>query len=99
MDIYYVSLIFLNTFTKVRMWPCLLTDRDEMSNLGQINRNLVGSNYTRSPIKSAHFGPIRYQTWRPLAMHGFRGEDLLEINQSEQELPVVAMFVNGSGLN
>jgi hypothetical protein len=31
--------------------------------------------------------------------HGFRGEDLLEINQSEQELPVVAMFVNGSGLN
>jgi len=31
--------------------------------------------------------------------HGFRGEDFLEINQSEQELPVVAMFVNGSGLN
>ena len=30
---------------------------------------------------------------------GFRGEDFLEINQSEQELPVVAMFVNGSGRN
>jgi hypothetical protein len=29
---------------------------------------------------------------------GFR-EDFLEINQSEQELPVVAMFVNGSGRN
>ena len=25
---------------------------------------------------------------------GFRGEDFLEIDQSEQELPVVAMFVN-----
>jgi hypothetical protein len=29
---------------------------------------------------------------------GFRGEDFLEINQNQkQELPVVAMFVNGSG--
>jgi hypothetical protein len=30
---------------------------------------------------------------------GFRGEDFLEINQSEKELSVVAMFVNGSGQN
>ena len=30
---------------------------------------------------------------------GFRGEDFLEINQSEQELPVAVMFVNGSGQN
>jgi hypothetical protein len=30
---------------------------------------------------------------------GFRGEDFLEINQSEQEWPVVAMFVNGLGRN
>jgi hypothetical protein len=28
---------------------------------------------------------------------GFRGEDFLEINQSEKELPVAAMFINGSG--
>ena len=31
--------------------------------------------------------------------NGFRGEDFLEINQSEQELPMAAMFVNGSGRN
>jgi hypothetical protein len=30
---------------------------------------------------------------------GFRGEDFLEINQSETRMSVVAMFVNGSELN
>jgi hypothetical protein len=30
---------------------------------------------------------------------GFRGEDLKKIVQSEKELPVVAMFVNGLGRN
>jgi hypothetical protein len=30
---------------------------------------------------------------------GFRGEDFLEINNSETKLPVVAMFVNGPGRN
>jgi hypothetical protein len=30
---------------------------------------------------------------------GFRGEDFLEINQSEQELPVAAMLVNRTGQN
>jgi hypothetical protein len=30
---------------------------------------------------------------------GFRGEEFLEINQSETRLPVVAMFVNGSERN
>ena len=30
---------------------------------------------------------------------GFRGEDFVEINQSKQEQPVAAMFVNGSELN
>jgi hypothetical protein len=29
----------------------------------------------------------------------FNREDFLEINQSKQELPVAAMFVNGSGRN
>jgi hypothetical protein len=33
--------------------------------LSQMNRNLVGSFYGRSPIKIAHFVPIRYQTWPP----------------------------------
>jgi hypothetical protein len=30
---------------------------------------------------------------------GFRGEDFLEINQSETRIAVVAMFVNGWGRN
>jgi hypothetical protein len=30
---------------------------------------------------------------------GFRGEDFLKSANQKQELPVVAMFVNGSGRN
>jgi hypothetical protein len=30
---------------------------------------------------------------------GFRGEDFYKSNNQKQELPVVAMFVNGSGRN
>jgi hypothetical protein len=30
---------------------------------------------------------------------GFRGEDLKKLDNQKQELPVVAMFVNGSGQN
>jgi hypothetical protein len=30
---------------------------------------------------------------------GFRGEDLKKLANQKQELPVVAMFVNGSGRN
>jgi hypothetical protein len=30
---------------------------------------------------------------------GFRGEDFLKLANQKQELPVVAMFVNGSELN
>jgi hypothetical protein len=30
---------------------------------------------------------------------GFRGEDFLEINQSETRMAVVSMFVKGSGRN
>ena len=33
-----------------------------------MNRNLVGSSYGRSSIKSAHFVPIRLQTWPPQAI-------------------------------
>jgi hypothetical protein len=31
--------------------------------------------------------------------HGFRGEDFLKSANQKQELPVVAMFVNGLGRN
>jgi hypothetical protein len=30
---------------------------------------------------------------------GFRGEDILKSTNQKQELPVAAMFVNGSGQN
>jgi hypothetical protein len=30
---------------------------------------------------------------------GFRGEDFFKLANQKQELPVVAMFVNGSGRN
>jgi hypothetical protein len=36
--------------------------------LGQMNRNLVGSIYGRSSIKSANFIPIHLQTWPPQAI-------------------------------
>jgi hypothetical protein len=39
--------------------------------------------------------PTKFQFIGP---SGFRGKDFLEINQ-KQELPVVAMFVNGSKQN
>ena len=32
-------------------------------------------------------------------LSGFRGEDFLKYANQKQELPVVAMFVNGSGQN
>ena len=32
-------------------------------------------------------------------LSGFGGEDVLEINQSETRIAVVAMFANGSGRN
>jgi hypothetical protein len=36
--------------------------------LGQMNRNLVGSIYGSSSIKTAHFVPIRSLTWPPQAI-------------------------------
>jgi hypothetical protein len=42
--------------------------------LGQMNRNLVGSNLGRSSIKIANLVPIRLQTWPPQTS-GFREED------------------------
>jgi hypothetical protein len=64
-----------------RLWrPCLLMDWDEMSNVYRgpainisyqvsvMNRNLVGTIYGRSSIRSAHFVPIHWQTWPPPAI-------------------------------
>jgi hypothetical protein len=62
-------------------WPCLLTDRDEMSNL------------YRGPSLDAS-----YQASVHLAKQ-FHGRRFFLIGQSKQELPVAAMFVNGSGQN
>ena len=37
--------------------------------------------------------------FRFIWLSGFRGEDFLEYANQKQELPVVAIFVNGSGQN
>jgi hypothetical protein len=64
------------------LWrPCLLTDRDEMSN-----------RYRRPAIDAS------YQVSVHLAKRFQRKRVFKSANQ-KQELPVVAMFVNGSELN
>jgi hypothetical protein len=40
--------------------------------------------------------PIKFRFIWP---RGFRGEDIFKSTNQKQELPVVAMFVNGSGQN
>ena len=62
-------------------WPCLLTDRDEMSNL------------YRGPSIDAFYQVSVHLVER------FGGEDLNKSANQKQELPVAAMFVNGSGQN
>jgi hypothetical protein len=65
-----------------------------------MNRNLVGSIYGRSSIQIAHFVPIRCQTWPPeTILVSDWGEDLKKSVNQKQELPMAAMFVNGSKLN
>jgi hypothetical protein len=65
-------------------WPCLLTDRDEMSNL---NRGLsIDASYQLS----VHLAKL-FQTSTNV-------ESKKSANQ-KQESPVAAMFVNGSGRN
>jgi hypothetical protein len=55
-------------------WPCLLTDRDEMSNLHRGHsieasyKVLVVAKFGRYSLKSAHFVMIHYQTWPPQAI-------------------------------
>jgi hypothetical protein len=54
-----------------------------LKSLDQMNRTLVGSIYGRSSIKIAHFVPKIFKKL---------------VNQ-KQELPLAAMFVNGSEQN
>jgi hypothetical protein len=61
-------------------WPCLLTDRDEMSNL-----------YRGLSIDAP------YQVSVHLAERFRRRRLKKKLANPNQELPVVAMFVNGSG--
>ena len=60
-------------------WPCLLTDRNEMSN------------HYRGPFIDAS-----YQVLVHLAKP-FQRRRFLKLANQKQELPVAAMFVNGSG--
>jgi hypothetical protein len=79
-----------------------------------MNRNLVGSFLGRSSINFAHLVPIRLQTWPSQTIpvsdllptkfsfilpSGFRREDFFKSANQKQELPMVAMFVNGSEIN
>jgi hypothetical protein len=80
-----------------------------------MNRNLVGSNYGRSSINFAHFVPIHLQTWPPQAIlvsdwliffnlllcgQAASEEKLFyKSTNKKQELPMMAMFVNGSKRN
>ena len=43
--------------------------------------------------------PIKNKKFRFIWTCGFRGEDLKKSANQKQELPVAAMFVNGSGQN
>jgi hypothetical protein len=43
-------------------------DSSPLNLFGQMNRNLVGSIYGKSSIKTAHFVPIRLQTMPPQAI-------------------------------
>jgi hypothetical protein len=60
-------------------WPCLLTDRDEMSNL-----------------HSEHSIDASYQDSVHLVKRFQRRRFLKKLANQKQELPVAAMFGNGS---
>ena len=72
-------------------WPCLLMDRDEMSNH---NRGLsIDASYQVSVHLTNRFQ--RRRIWPS----GFRGKDFQKSTNQKQELLVAAMSVNGSGRN
>ena len=71
-----------STLNKSLLWrSCLLTDRDEMSNL--YRGPSIDASYQVSVHLSKRFQRRRFK----------------KLANQKQELPVVAMFVNGSGRN
>jgi hypothetical protein len=60
----------------------LISKESSLKPLGQMNRNLIGSIIGRSSIEIAHLVPMFRFIWQS----GCRGEDFLEINQSETRL-------------
>jgi hypothetical protein len=62
-------------------WPCLLTDRDEMSNL-----------YRAPSIDASYQVSVHLTKW-------FQRRSLKKSANQKQELPMAAMFVNGSERN
>ena len=75
------------------LWqPCLLSDRNEISNR---NRGLsIDSSYQVSVHLVKQILPTKFQYIWP---NGFRGEEFFKSSNQKKESPVVAMFVNGSG--
>jgi hypothetical protein len=49
-------------------WLADILNSSPLKPLGQMNRNLIGSIYGRSSIKSDNFFPIYLQTWPPQAI-------------------------------
>ena len=49
-------------------WLADFKNSSPLKQLGQMDRNMVGSIYGRSSIKIAHFVPICYQWWLPLVI-------------------------------
>jgi hypothetical protein len=70
-------------------------DSSPLKLFGQMNRNLLGSIYGKSPVMIAHFVPIHFNTEPSIgASHQissfwqstFREDDFLEIDQSKTRI-------------
>jgi hypothetical protein len=83
----------------------ILKKSSPLQPLGQKDLKLVGSVLERPFIKIVHLVPIRLQTWllsskfRSIWPSGFRGDDFLEIDQSETRIACGGHVFNRSELN
>ena len=87
--------------TKFRfIWPSGFRGEDFFDSFGQaVSEEKIFLEINQSETDLPRMLPTKFLFIWP---SGYRGEDSLEINQStnqKQELPVDAMFVNGSGRN
>jgi hypothetical protein len=93
-------------------WLADLKKSSPLKPLGQMNRNLVGSIYgrsslkmlisSRSVIKHGHHRQFLFLIgWflKNLLLCNRLGEDIFKSANQKQELPMEAMFVNGSEIN